>query len=400
MRFSELAIQTHRAAPSEIRTEGLAFLYRAGYVSRAGELETLGQLAVEQLKLSAAQATVPDFIAQLGLVTVQAQESGEYFALQKTGEQLLTCPACGYAARRELARSHRPPFSSEEPLPLEKVLTPECGSIAQLAQFLHIPQQKTAKALMFTRARDGKFVFVVLRGDLQLSEPKLKAAVGEVRLATPEEIAAAGAVAGYASPLGLKDALVAVDELVTRSPNLVAGANEHGFHLLNTNTPRDYAADLLVDLSLAAPGEACPQCGAPLESRLAAVIYEGGQLLYEKLLLALAEDQHDEKGLTLPRLAAPFEVYLMNVPGKTLDTLAASESLYAQFTAGGLRVLFDDRNERAGVKFNDADLIGCPLRVTVGERGLQNGMLELKGRGEAENRQVPLADALQEIQPE
>ena len=403
MRFSELPIQTQRAAPSEIRAEGLAFLYRAGYVSRSLEPLSLGQLAVQKLGqvCPAADAqNIQAFFTRLALPTAYSDESVEYFALLESADtEILLCPACGYAARREMARSLWQPFSIEAPLPVEKVLTPECSSIAQLALFMQIPQQKTAKALMFTRLQDGKFVFVVVRGDLQLSEAKLKACVGEVRLATAQEIAASGAVAGYASPIGLRGALIVVDELVTRSPNLVAGANELGYHLKNTNFLRDYQADLIADVSLAASGDACPACATPLERRTAALVFAEGGFLFEKLLLALAEIYHDERGLTLPALAAPFDVYLMNVPGKSLDTGSAAESVYAQLSAAGLSVLFDDRNERAGVKFNDADLVGCPVRITIGERGLQSGMLEVKYRNETENKQIPLNAVLSEFRP-
>lgn len=144
---------------------------------------------------------------------------------------------------------------------MEKVLTPECPTIEALAIFLNIPKEKTAKALMFTRTTDGKFIFVVVRGDMTLSEAKLKNAVDEVRLATPEEIAKSGAAAGYASPIGLKDALIVVDDLIPQSPNLVAGANETGYHLLHTNCGRDYTPELVADLVLANAGDACSNCG-------------------------------------------------------------------------------------------------------------------------------------------
>ena len=404
MRFSELSIQTQRSAPADIRTEGFAFLYRAGYLSRTGELLPLGQCAVQQLDQAwhrpEFEANVQNFLDRLGVPNSHSEDTGEYFAQHKNAaEQILLCPVCGVAARHELARCQRQPFSQEEPLPVEKVLTPECSTIAQLALFLGIPQQKTCKALMLTRLQDGKLIFVVVRGDLQMSEAKLKNLVGEVRLATPHEISACGAVPGYASPVGLHDSLIVVDELVTLSPNLVAGANEHGYHLKNTNFPRDYAANLVADVSLANPADKCPACGAPLELRLAEPVFSDGHMLFDKLLLTLAEISHDEKGLALPTGAAPFAIYLMNVPGKTLDTASAAENLYHRLTDAGLSVLFDDRNERAGIKFNDADLIGCPVRITVGERGLQNGLFEIKQRRDTDTRQIDLDTLLAELLP-
>jgi prolyl-tRNA synthetase len=241
------------------------------------------------------------------------------------------------------------------------------------------------------------FVFVVIRGDMTLSEPKLTALVGGVRLATEAEIRAVGAVPGYASPLGVTDALIVVDDLLPQSPNLVAGANEAGYHLKNVNYGRDYAADLVADLTLAAAGDLCIQCGAALKAQPGWVLVADGVFDFEKILSALAEMHHDEKGLTLPAAAAPFDIYLMHVPGKTLDTASAAETLYQTLTAAGLAVFFDDRDERAGVKFNDADLIGPPVRVTVGERGLQNGLVELKKRTSTENQLVALAELVSKI---
>ena len=397
MKYSELSIQTQRSAPSEIRTEGFAILYRAGYLSRSAELLGLGQLVIDRLNqgLKAATYTPENLLTHLGLPGAYASGLDEHFAIFKgAAQEILLCPNCGVAARRTLACSRKLPFSQEEPLPIERVETPECSTIAQLALFMQLPQEKTAKALMFTRLDDGKFVFVVVRGDMQMSEDKLKALAGEVRLATPDEIRAVGAVPGYASPLGLHGALVVVDNLVANSPNLVAGANEIGYHLKHTNHPRDYQADLIADLTLASAGEACLECNFALESRDALPVLMSGSLQPENMLLALAEIYHDEKGLVLPFIAAPFDIYLMQVPGKTLDTAATARELDEQFAAAGLTVLFDDRDERAGVKFNDADLIGCPVRVTVGERGLQNGMVEVKMRPESENKQVPLGDVL------
>ena len=401
MKYSELSIQTQRSAPADMRTQGLAFLYRAGYLSRAGDPLPLGQAAIQRIKQAAKTDNTQSpaaLFSRLGIPFANAHESGQYFALYPAAPQdVLLCPSCGYAAPLELARCKREPFSTDEPLPLQKILTPECNTIAQLAQFLNIPQQKTAKALMFTRLGDSAFIFVVIRGDMQMSEAKLRACVGDFRMATPEEIRTSGAVAGYASPIGLKDAFIIVDELVAKSSNLVAGANEHGYHLVNTNHPRDYQAGLIADLCMSAAGDACPHCAGILQSASGCVISQNNDLIYENILRSLAETHHDDKGLILPKDAVPFDIYLMHVPGKTLDTATQSINIYNQLVENGLSVLFDDRDERAGVKFNDADLIGCPVRLTVGERGLQNGMVEARWRSETENRQIPLDSILAEL---
>jgi len=407
MKFTELFIQTQRTAPSEIRTDGLIFLYRAGYVMRSGQPTLLGQLAIEKLHQLYAvldnEARLPadnlrSFLTGIALRNIQSHNADEYFVPIRGGDvEILHCPGCGYAAPREIAVALKSPYSREEFLPVEKVLTPGCNTIAQLADFMQIPQEKTAKALMFTRISDGRFVFVLVRGDMQLSEAKLKAQVGVVRLATADEISASGAVAGYASPVGLIKGLVVVDDLAARSTNLVAGANEFGYHLKNTNHGRDYLSDLVADVTLAGAGDLCQVCHGPLEELEADIVAEDGRIQFEKLLQVLAEYHHDEKGLALPATAAPFEVYLMSIPGKMLDTAQAAESLYAQLEAAGISVLFDDRDERAGVKFNDADLIGCPLRVTVGERGLQGGMVELKARRGTESQLILIAELVETI---
>ncbi len=375
MRYRELGIQTQREFPNNARTPGFGWLARAGYITREGEILPLGERVPKVIPPSlAALSNGQDF----------------YFPLSTGAAELARCPACGYVARRELAVFKKTPFSAEAPLPIEKVSTPACPTIEALAAFLNLPKEKTAKALMFTRAVDSRFVFVVVRGDMTLSEAKLKTLIGDFRLATAEEIANAGAAAGYASPLGLQGALVVVDDLIPHSPNLAAGANEAGYHLLNTNYGRDYSAEIAADLALANAGDSCAQCGGALEILSALPLTANGEILFENLLLALAEAHHDEKGLTLPQSVAPFDVYLMHVPGKELDVRAQAEAIYQTLLKENIRVLFDDRDERAGVKFNDADLIGCPVRVTAGERGLKEGKVEVKARSAPGAELIPL----------
>lgn len=407
MRFLELSLQTQRDTPSNARTAGFGFLYRAGYITRNGEPLALAKLVLDNARkryeeMAGTFDPGPEltraFFARLGLTPLASREAGEgFFPLATGADEIALCAACGYAARRASARFRKIPFSAEAALSVREVATPDCSTIETLAAFLQIPKEKTAKALMYTRLSDNRFVFVVVRGDMQASEAKLRERLGELRPASESEIVASGAVAGYASPIGLKNALVVVDDLLPLSPNLAAGANKPGFHLTNVNLPRDFQADLVADITLARAGDACPECGAALELCAAETLYTGNEIRFEALLLPLAESQHDEKGLSLPRGVAPFDVYLMNVPGKSLDTSIEAENIYARLNGAGIPVLFDDRDERAGVKFNDADLIGCPLRITLGERGLQNGMVELKARTEQENLQVPLNALLEHL---
>ncbi len=437
MRYTDLPIQTHREAPANARSDGQSWLIRAGYLSHSGEILPLGERALARIQTFL--HTSADF-RQIGLTTL-AGAPEHYYPTPVGSHEILHCPSCGYASRAETAQFQKAAPAPEPPAPLEKVLTPDCPTIESLAAYLGIPTSKTAKALMFVRGDDSirdtrysegdtrksifdtrysegessnnelsnnelsnielsntelsnnespNFLFLILRGDTALSEAKLEALVGKFRLAADDEIRAIGAVPGYASPIGVKNARILVDDLIPASPNLVAGANESGYHLLNTNYGRDYTAETVADLAQAAPGYPCIRCVSALSATRAWVLASDSGFDPEKTLLALAETHHDDKGLTLPAPVAPFDVYLMHVPGKTMDTLPAAQGLYEKLQAAGFSVLFDDRNDRAGVKFNDADLIGCPLRLTLGERGLQNGVVELKRRSGGEVEQVAL----------
>jgi len=396
MKYTDLSIQTQREAPNNARTQGFALLVRAGYLTRENQPTLLGKHALNHLETLSAKLG-DSFLASLDISMI-SNKSETFFPLKTGGLEVIHCPVCGYTARSELASFAKSAFSTEEALPTEKVATPECNTIEELANFLGIPKEKTAKALLFTRPSDRKLIFAVVRGDMQLSEAKLKLQVGDVKIASYEEISASGAVPGYAAPIGLKDALIIVDELIPNSSNLVAGANEDGYHLKNVNYGRDYNAEIVADLVQAADGDPCVNCGQPLSVMSADLLASEGAFFFDKILHALAESHHDDKGLTLPHPASPFDVYLMHLPGKTLDTKSAGVDLDENLREVGLSVLFDDRDERAGVKFNDADLIGCPVRVTVGERGLQNNSVEIKERTSQENLTILLADVVSKIQ--
>jgi prolyl-tRNA synthetase len=387
MKYRDIQIQTQREAPNNARTEGFSFLVRAGYLTRENVPTQLGKITLERLRN--VYDTLFTFLPTMG------SENETFFLIGSGDIEIAHCPSCKYTERLELARFTKTALPQEEQLPVERIATPDCNTIESLANLLDIPKEKTAKALMYTRVNDGKFIFVVVRGDMQLSEAKLKAQVGDVRAATGEEIVSAGAAAGYASAIGLKEALIVVDDLVPASSNLVAGANESGWHLKNTNYGRDYSAEIVADLIQAEEGGPCVKCGNPLSVVSAIVLMQNNEYDFENILLALAETYHDEKGLTLPHPAAPFDVYLMHVPGKELDTRAKAEEIYNLLQSAGISVLFDDRDERAGFKFNDADLIGCPIRVTVGEKGLKEGMVELKPRKVKENQLVAVDEIVE-----
>jgi len=358
----------------------------------------------------------------------------EYMYLTPIGEDsLLFCDTCGYSANRQVAkvRKETPPF--EDLLGLEKVATPHTKTIDELAAYLQIPASRTAKAVFLvaavedekTGAKQDEFIFAVVRGDMEVNETKLANIVhaGDLRPATDDEILASGAVPGYASPIGLKDVTVVVDELIPLSPNLVAGANEEGYHLRNVNYGRDFAASRIADITSAAGGDACPNCGSPLRlSRGVEVgnIFKLGTRYSDsfgctfldedgaskpvvmgsygigvgRLLACVAEEHHDERGLIWPASIAPYAIHLVMLPGRSLDLTEPLEQLERNLTLAGLEPLVDDRAESAGVKFNDADLIGLPLRITLSERAFKQGGVEFKLRTAAEPFIVSIDEAV------
>ncbi len=367
----------------------------------------------------------------------------EFMYLNEVGENTLAlCDACGYAANTEVARFAKAEAAAEEPAPLEKVATPGAATIAELAAFLDIPASRTAKAVFlvgrFKASEAGgeaseRLVLAVIRGDLEVNEIKLANAAGALSLrpAHDEEIAAAGAVPGYASPMGLAESvLVVADDSVVSSPNLVSGANEAGYHVRNVNYGRDWEAAVVDDIALAEAGHACPDCGAPLriargvevgnifqlgtrysEALGASFLDEQGRerpvimgsygIGVGRLLACVAEEHHDDDGLSLPVTVAPYPVHLVSLAKAEGPAMSAAETLYAELTSAGVEVLYDDRPENPGVKFNDADLIGCPVRVTVGDRGLKKGTLEVKLRGASgRGEEVPVAEVAARVQEE
>ena len=386
MKYRDLNIQTQREAPSNARTEGFSLLVRAGYLTRENIPTQLGGATLDHLHEISDN---PSFLETLSIPTI-GNDRETFFPIAFGRVDVVHCSNCKYTERLELSQFAKIASPEEAELPLEKVQTPDCHTIDALANYLGIPKEKTAKALMYTRSADDRSVFVVVRGDMQLSEAKLKQQVGEFRPATSEEIQRTGAAAGYASPIGLKEALIVVDDLIPASPNLVAGANEAGYHLKNTNYGRDYSAEIVGDLVQAKTGDACKNCRSPLSVLPTIVLATRKEFKIQNVLLALAETHHDSKGLTFPHPSIPFDVYLMHVPGREMDTRSKAGEIYSALQNAGISVLFDERDERAGVKFNDADLIGCPIRVTVGEKALKEGMVELKPRKDGGNQLLPI----------
>ncbi len=362
----------------------------------------------------------------------------EFMYLTPVGEDtLVLCRQCGYAANRQIARFAKKPAPSESLKPLEKVATPHCKTIEDLANWLNVPKSKTAKAVFMiagfeaaTQTRE-EFLFVVIRGDMDVNETKVSNAVKAdwLRPATDDEIRAVGATPGYASPIGLKNVKVIVDDAIPESPNLVAGANEEGYHLLNTNLGRDYTASLIVDIAAASDGDACINCGNALYTargvevgnifklgtRYTAAI--GANYLAAdgtekpivmgsygigsgRLLACAVEEHHDERGLKLPITIAPYHVHLVALGGNDPHVAQVAERVYQTLNDAQIEVLYDDRAESPGVKFADADLIGLPIRLTVSAKSLQSGGIEMKRRDQHTAIIVPESDLVARVQSE
>ena len=358
---------------------------------------------------------------------IGGKESHEFMVLAESGEDIiLSCSKCDYAANVEKAESVKPEGKTGEMLQIEQVATPGKVTIEEVANFLNVPEIQTLKAVFY--AADGVMVFVAIRGDIEVNEVKLKNALGchELRLATEDEVSNAGLVAGSASPLGLSGIKRIGDPSIALGANLVAGGNKPDTHLRNVNYPRDFAIDLLVDIATARAGEGCPICSAPLiakkgievghvfklgsffTERMGATFLDRDGVAYPilmgcygigigRLLAAAIEQNHDEKGIIWPISIAPYQVHLCPLSSDNQEVVTKVENLYAELTREGLEVIFDDREESPGVKLNDADLLGMPLRVVLSPRSLKSGSVELKMRCKKEAVLVPLDGASREI---
>lgn len=371
--------------------------------------------------------------AGLPVVTVKSDvgmmggtDADEFMYLSDIGEdQLVFCDACGYAANRQVAVFRKEGWE-EAIRPVEEVETPGSATIADLARYLGIPEERTAKATFFMA--DDRLIFAVVRGDMNVNETKLANAVGvpELRPARPEDLEGTGIVAGYASPIGVRGATVVVDDLLERTPNLVAGANREGYHLRNTNLGRDYEADVVADIADAYEGAPCADCGGPVRlvrgvevgntfklgtkysHALGATYLDPAGEAHDivmgsygigvgRLMACAAQEYRDERGLIWPVSLAPYEIYLAGLDLADETVRQMTEDLYRDLRAAGLEVLYDDRTERAGVKFNDADLLGIPVRVTMSRRTVGNGVVEIKERSGAESETIRMDDAVHRI---
>ena len=363
----------------------------------------------------------------------------EFMYLTPVGEDtIVLCNACGYAANRQLAVFAKPSVDAENPQEIEKVETPGAKTIQGLCEQLDIPASKTAKVLFMTATLqnddgedDEKLVLALVRGDMEVNETKLTNAVRakDLRPATEAEIRAVGAEPGFGSPIGLDGIRVVVDDALAATPNVVTGANEAEHHLTNVNVGRDFEPDLVTDIAAAQEGDACAECGSPLatsrgievgnifqlgtrysEATDCNFVDESGHshpiimgsygIGLERALASIAEEHHDEDGLIWPISVSPYDVHLVTLPKDSEEVVQTGDRVYEALQSAGLDVLYDDRNESPGVKFTDADLIGIPLRITIGQRALDAGGVELKRRDADEADIVAESEVLDRVESE
>ncbi len=376
----------------------------------------------------------------------------EFMYLSPIGEDVIAvCQGCGDAANRQVARFRKPTPPAEAPAPIERVATPGASTIADLTRLLGIGAEGTAKVVFYTATlatadpgtaapapdrSDGPaevLVMALVRGDMEVEETKLSHLIGAdgLRPAEPERIRAVGAEPGYASPVGIRrqGVVVAVDDLVAASPNLVAGANAVDVHLRNVNVGRDFEPDRVGDIAAAQDGAACTRCGAGLRLRrgievgnifqlgtrysaamdasysdaagaLHPIVMGSYGIGIGRILASVAEAHHDDRGLVWPLAIAPFPVHLVRLGGDLPQVAGAATALVDALAARGVEVLDDDRDLAPGVKFADADLLGMPLRVTASPRSLAAGGLELRRRDRDRAVVVPQSEAAAAVRRE
>jgi prolyl-tRNA synthetase len=364
---------------------------------------------------------------------IGGSESHEFMVLADTGEDaVLSCPECGYGANSEKATTGAlapaPPWPLETPAEPKPVDTPEQRSVDEVATFLGIAPAHLIKTMIFET--DSEFVAALVRGDLEVNEVKLKNLLGAVhlQLASEQKIEqVTGAPQGFAGPVGIAGVRIVADETVMGLPVAATGANRADTHLVGVVPGRDFSPLQVADLRRARAGDPCPRCPGQLVERrgievghvfklgtkysaamkCAFLDHEGREhpmimgcygLGVGRTAAAAIEQNHDDRGIIWPVPLAPFEVLLVLLNSDQPEVVAAADRLYEELAGAGVDVLYDDRSERPGVKFNDADLIGFPVRVVVGSRGLADGQVEISLRRDGVKRMVKLADTVAEIE--
>jgi prolyl-tRNA synthetase len=390
-------------------------------------LDKTYNMMVQAYKNVYSRCGLPALMVEADSGAIGGKASHEFMLIADTGEdEVINCPNCKYAANLEKAQISKEKAEIQAALPLEEISTPNIKTIEDVAQFVGVPKSKTLKAVFYTA--DGQVVFVIIRGDLEVNETKLKNLLKctDLHLAADPEVKTAGLVAGSASPIGLTGIRIIADDSINLGYNFIAGANKPDTHVKNVNYPRDFKTDTIADIAKANAGDACPKCGSKLLSTRGIEvghIFKLGTFLSEKLgasfldnsgvsrpivmgcygigvgrlLAAAVEQNHDEKGIIWPLPIAPYQVYLCPLRLEESSVNEVASKIYSDLSLAGIEVLFDDRNESPGVKFNDADLLGIPLRITVSPRTLQNNSVEVKWRNEKQSQLLPIENITSKI---
>jgi prolyl-tRNA synthetase len=361
--------------------------------------------------------------------------SHEFMAVSPFGEDsVVTCDKCKYAANKEKAEC--PPAKTgstledtREILPLQEIGTPGAHTIEQVSEFLKVPPRQLVKTLIY-KTNSG-FIAALVRGDHEVNELKLRRAaqVETLAMATPEEIQReTGGPLGFSGPVGLKLKILA-DHAVVSLSNVVAGANKRDLHYTNVNINRDYRPAVVADLRMAVAGDACPRCGGPLgfthgievghvfklgtrySKKMNAVYLDDKSQLHpmvmgcygigvNRILAAAVENHHDDGGILWPKEIAPYQVQIVSLDHKKLEIVETAHNVYDALVKAGLEVLWDDREAAPGVKFADADLIGIPVRITIGKRTLEAKTVDIRTRKNKDQKSVSLEQVVEAVKHE
>ena len=356
--------------------------------------------------------------------------SAEFMVKSEVGEdEIVFCSGCDYAANIEKATSVNHESSTEEMKEMSEIETPNVHTIEELQEFFKMDAGQFAKTLIYYA--DGKTVAVVVRGDRDVNETKVANAIGgavEFELASEDTIkAVTGAEVGFAGPIGIKTDYLFIDQEVVDQRNVIVGANKTGYHIQNANFGRDFEGQI-GDFRNVQEGDKCPKCGQPLEimrgvevghifklgtkyseSMGATFLDQNGKsqpiimgcygIGVERTVAAVIEQHHDENGIIWPLAIAPYHVVVVPVNVKKEEHLENAEKIYKELEAAGVEVLLDDRNERAGFKFKDSDLLGIPMRITVG-KDIVDGKVEFKLRKEADKEIISVDEVLDRVKAE
>ncbi len=357
-------------------------------------------------------------------------QTHEFTALAETGENTVVyCEHCGYAANIEIAPCPAPAVNdgAESALAMEKVYTPDSKTIEAVGAFLQVPAEKCIKTLFFQA--DDEIICVLARGDHEVNDVKVQRVHPCLSLEMAEEADVeklVGCTFGSLGPVGLNNVKIYADLAVEQMVNLVCGANEEAYHFVNVNPGRDFQVTGYYDLRMLKEGEACPKCGKICQSARgievgqifklgtkysealgATYLDENGkeQVIHmgcygvgvSRTMAAAIEQNHDDNGMIWPKTIAPYHVVVVPISAKDEAQMAIAEQLYGDLQKRGIEVMLDDRNERPGVKFKDADLIGYPVRITVGKKAVEEQVIEYKLRTAAENEVVNLSNVVEKV---